>query len=190
MPIPLHKKKQDTYADYLEWPEDERWELIDGVAYNMGPAPSTRHQFVFGGLFYQIYKFLLGRKCSVWAAPFDVRFHEGITNDDSIIDVVQPDLVVICDPSKLDDRGCLGAPDFIVEIISPSTAGKDYILKSKLYEKNGVKEYWIVHPIDNIIQVYLLDGDKYHISSYEGKGSIEAATLPGLIIDLDIVFKT
>ncbi len=190
MSAPLHLKKQHTYADYLEWPEDERWELIDGVAYNMGPAPSTRHQLVSGALFAQIHHFLAEKECSVLSAPFDVRFPEGIKNDDSIMDVVQPDILVICDPSKLDDRGCLGAPDFIVEIISPSTASRDYILKSKLYEKNGVKEYWIVHPIDNVIHVYLLDRKKYHISIHEGKGAIEATALPGLIIDLDIVFKT
>ncbi len=190
MPTPLQNKKEFTYADYLEWPRDERWELIDGAAHNMGPAPSTRHQLVSIALSAQIYNFLSDKECSVIAAPFDIRFSKEIDDDDSISDVVQPDIVVVCDSSKLDDRGCRGAPDFIVEIVSPSTAGRDYILKSKLYEKNGVKEYWIVHPTDNIIHVYLLDGDKYRISVHEGKGALEATALPGLTIDLDAVFKT
>ncbi|MCP4688605.1 MAG: Uma2 family endonuclease [Desulfobacterales bacterium] len=189
MPTSFDKKKKYTYADYLEWPEDERWELIDGAPYNMGPSPSTRHQLVFGALSNQIYNFLSDKECFVLHAPLDVRFFEENKNDDSIMDVVQPDILVVCDPSKLGERGCLGAPDFIVEITSPSTAGRDYVLKSKLYEKNGVKEYWIVHPIDNILHVFLLEGDKYHISVHDGKGELEVATLPGLVIDLDKVFK-
>ncbi len=139
MPMPKQIKKEFTYADYLRWPGDERWELIDGEAYNMGPAPSTRHQLVFGELFTQIHLFLSDKECAVIAAPFDVCFPKEIKEDDSITDVVQPDIVVVRDSSKLDDRGCQGAPDFIVEIVSPSTASRDYILKSKLYEKNEVQ---------------------------------------------------
>ncbi len=189
MASPLLKKKMYSYADYLEWPDDGRWELINGTLYDMSPAPSTRHQDVSWELAGQIHHYLSGKTCRGYAAPFDVRFPEGIRADDEIIDVVQPDILVVCDLSKLDDKGYQGAPDFIIEIISPSTASKDYITKRQLYEKNGVKEYWIVHPIDKVVQRYLLENGKYNISIHEGKGSLEVVTLPGLVIDLDLVFK-
>lgn len=116
---------------------------------------------------------------------------EGNESDNEIETVVQPDIVVVCDPDKLDDRGCRGAPDLIVEITSPSTAPKDNIKKLALYEKHGVKEYWIVHPTDKIATVRLLGNDsKYGIpTNYEGKGDLEVVTFPGLIVDLNTVFK-
>lgn len=118
-------EKRYTYGDYLTWPDEERWELIEGVPYDMTPAPSTNHQRILGELFRQISTFLLDRDCEVFIAPFDVRLPEGDEADEQIITVVQPDIAVICDPAKIDRRGCRKAPDFIIEILSPSTAAKD-----------------------------------------------------------------
>ena len=121
-----------TYKDYLEWPEQERWELIEGVAYNMTPSPSRSHQKISAALFNALYQYLKGKNCEVYYAPFDVRLPEGVEEDHQIKTVVQPDLVVICDPLKLDEKGCQGSPDLIMEILSPSTASIDYILKLDL----------------------------------------------------------
>jgi Uma2 family endonuclease len=139
----------------------------------------------------QISSFLVDRECQVYVAPFDVRLPEGQEADDKIDTVVQPDISVICDPAKLDDRGCRGGPDVVVEIISPATAGKDQIQKVALYEKHGVKEYWLVHPGDRLITVRLLGTDeKYGIPAiHEAKGLLPVQTLPGLEIDLDLVFR-
>jgi Uma2 family endonuclease len=181
-----------TYADYLQWNDGERWELIDGVPYNMTAAPFRLHQGIVGELFRQIANFLDDKPCEVYAAPFDVRLPK--TKRDKahkrIYDVVQPDIAVICDPEKLDDAGCIGAPDVIIEVLSPSTAGKDQIKKAALYEKHGVKEYWIVHPTDKIVMVRILDEHgKYGMPVfYEGQGKLMMVTLPGLEIDLDKVF--
>ncbi len=124
-------------------------------------------------------------------APFDVRLPEGEEADDEIITVVQPDISVICDPARLDVRGCRGAPDFIIEILSPATAAKDQIQKVTLYEKHGVKEYWLGHPVDRLITVRVLETDgKYGIPKiHEAKGLLPVRILPGLEIDLDLVFR-
>lgn len=116
-----------TYRDYYTWPIDERWELIDGKAYNMSPAPTRRHQEVAGELFRQTANFLQNHPCQIYAAPFDVRLPRGGEADDLIDTVVQPDLSVICDSEKLDKAGCRGAPDWIIEVLSPATAAKDQV---------------------------------------------------------------
>jgi Uma2 family endonuclease len=185
------EEKRYTYGDYLNWPDEERWELIEGVPYDMTPAPSTNHQRLLGELFRQISTFLLDRDCEVFIAPFDVRLPEGDEADEQIITVVQPDIAVICNPAKIDQPGCRGAPDFIIEILSPSTAAKDQIQKVALYEKHGVKEYWLVHPTDKVVIVrLLLEGGKYGISEiHEGRGHLTVTTLPGLTVDLDSVFR-
>jgi Uma2 family endonuclease len=136
---PLAEKKDEifTYGDYLKWDDDERWELIDGVAYNMTPAPSRFHQRVLGSLFFQFFDHLQNNACEVYIAPFDVRLPEGDEAEDAIRTVVQPDISVICDPTKLDDKGCKGSPDLIVEILSPATARKDLKEKFLRYEKAG-----------------------------------------------------
>ena len=191
MALPAHKEvERYTYGDYLNWPDEERWELIDGEAYDMSPAPSRWHQQISMELAKQIAVFLTGKKCEVYHAPFDVRLPEADEDDSETMTVVQPDIAVICDPAKLDNRGCRGAPDFVVEILSPFTASKDQIEKLALYEKHGVKEYWIIHPTDNLLTAHLLGKDgKYGTPAiYEGKGSLEVATLPGLTVDLDAVF--
>jgi Uma2 family endonuclease len=188
------RKKQQTYsyADYLTWDDNERWELIDGVAYNMSPAPTTKHQLISFELSAQIRNFLDKSEipCSAFHAPFDVRFPEGAQDDDQIINVVQPDIVVVCDSDKLDEKGCQGAPDFIVEILSPSTSYKDHVIKRALYEKNRVKEYWIIDPSNNLITVYQLGESGYGKPSiYAGKGRLAVRSLLGLEIDLDKVLK-
>ncbi|MCA9712927.1 MAG: Uma2 family endonuclease, partial [Myxococcales bacterium] len=123
-----------TYGDYRQWMGDERWELIDGEAYLMSPAPKRRHQRASMGLSAQIANALEGGSCQVYAAPFDVRLPDGDEADDDVATVVQPDVVVICDPAKLDDAGCRGAPDWVVEILSPSTTARDRIDKRDLYQ--------------------------------------------------------
>ncbi len=187
----LHKSEDRfSYVDYLKWPEGERWELIDGVAYDMTPAPSRRHQDISGRLYFQFFDFLRDKNCVVYSAPLEVRLPEANEPDERILTVVQPDLLVVCDQSKLDERGCRGAPDFIAEILSPSTSAKDQIQKLALYECHGVREYWIIHPLDHLVMVRVLDENgKYGIPLIrEGKGSLEVATLPGLNIDLDAMF--
>ncbi len=184
------RKEIYTYSDYLRYTEDDRFELIAGEVYDMSPAPSRRHQEVSGELFKQIAVFLTGKSCRVYSAPFDVRLSEADETEEETSTVVQPDISVICDHKKLDDKGCKGAPDFIAEIISPSTASKDNITKAALYEKHGVKEYWIVHPLDNILIVRHLDENgKYTPAAfYEGKGVLKLVVLPDLAIDLDALF--
>lgn len=174
-----------TYADYRHWPEDERWELIDGVAYCMSPAPTRSHQDMVGHLYRQIADFLDDKPCQVYVAPFDVRLPDKVSaRDDEILTVVQPDISVICDPDKLDEAGCLGAPDWIIEVLSPNTAAKDHIRKRILYERRGVREYWLVHPVDHVLTRYVLDAGRYGMPLIEETvGTTEVGVLPGLAID-------
>ncbi len=194
MSMPLLKREDApiTYGDYLNWPEDERWEIIEGIPYSMTAAPSTKHQTVLGELFFQIRSFLPDdAACRVFIAPFDVRLPEKDEADEAIINVVQPDIVVICDPSKIDDKGCRGAPDWIIEVLSPFTSSKDHIAKRLLYERMGVREYWLVHPLDELVTVFVLGADgKFEPPVFrEGKGRLEVAVLPELMMDLDAVFR-
>jgi len=176
MSLPLRDTQRHTYGEYLTWPEDERYELIDGVAYAMGPAPVRVHQRLLAEMFRQIADALEGSDCEVDIAPFDVRLPEQDEADEEIVNVVQPDIVVVCDRNKLDDKGCRGAPDWVIEILSPSTAGHDQILKLGLYECHGVKEYWLAHPTDRIVTVYRLEDGRYgRPDVYELKGSLRAA---------------
>ncbi len=178
-----------TYADYLKWPENERWELIDGIAYDMTPAPSRRHQDVEMKLLGEIYSYLKGKSCKVYPAPFDVRLPEENEDDEFVGTVLQPDISVICDKNKLDEAGCKGAPDFIIEILSASTVKKDLTIKKDLYEKHGVKEYWIVDGWTNSIRVYLLKNNKYATANfYEADMSIKVNTVEGLTIHLKDIF--
>lgn len=143
-----------TYQDYLHWPDEQRWELLYGQAYLMSPAPSLTHQTISGELFRQISNHLLDKSCRVFHAPFDVRLPQADEAEEEITTVVQPDILVVCNDHKLDEKGCRGAPDWIIEILSPATAARDQIDKLALYEPHGVAEYWIVHPVDRIVTVY------------------------------------
>jgi Uma2 family endonuclease len=179
-----------TYDDYLTWPDTERWELIHGVAYDMSPAPSTEHQTILGELFGEFRNFLKGKPCQAYIAPFDVRLPEENEADEEIETVVQPDMVVICDQLKIDRRGCKGAPDLIIEIVSPSTAKKDTQDKFRLYERHGVKEYWIVYPGEHTIEVYILDKNGLYIGPryYTEEDKLSVTLFPGLEIDLAEIF--
>ncbi|MCP4216101.1 MAG: Uma2 family endonuclease [bacterium] len=191
MTLPMQNNETFTYGDYMTWPENERWELIDGIAFDMTPAPSRRHQDISRNLSFEIQKFLTGKTCILYIAPFDVRFPDGKEPDEYIKTVVQPDISVICDPSKLDDRGCKGAPDFIAEIVSPATAKKDRKYKLLLYMKHGVKEYWVIHPLENIVMVYQLDdqGQYGRATVYGQTDKIPLALKDGTVeIDMSVVF--
>jgi Uma2 family endonuclease len=184
------KKEKYSYADYLKFGDERRYEIIDGVLYDMGPAPTPTHQEIFGALFYKIFDFFQEKPCKVYAAPFDVRLYRKSKKDRDITRVVQPDISVICDETKIDERGCLGAPDFIIEIISPSSASRDHILKRRLYEENGVREYWLVDPINRITTVYCL-GKKTSYGAaeiYDDKAKVAVSLFKDLIIDFSTVF--
>jgi Uma2 family endonuclease len=149
-----------SYADYLQWRFEEMVELIKGKIVKMSPAPLDLHQKTVTNLSGELYNYLKRKPCKMRIAPFDVRLLDGkktAVADQEIFTVVQPDICIICDEKKLDVRGCIGAPDMITEILSRSTAAKDLTVKYDLYEENGVKEYWIISPHDQIIQVFDLD---------------------------------
>jgi Uma2 family endonuclease len=174
-----------TYADYLEWDGEERYEIIDGEAY-MPAAPSRIHQEISGNLYYALRSFLEGKPCKVYAAPFSVRLFP--VEDGSDDTVVEPDITVVCDPSKLDDRGCKGPPDLVIEIASPSTDRYDRIVKFNKYREAGVREYWIADPEERVIFAYVLKNGEYIAAVYED--TAPAAVLPGCEIDLASIFGT
>lgn len=186
MGLPLRKPPaRYTYADYASWPEDQRYELIDGVAYAM-TEPNRRHQAIVGEVYRQIANALEGHPCRVYLAPFDVRLPKADEADAQVDTVMQPDLSVFCDRRKLDDKGARGAPDWVIEVLSPNTAGHDHILKRRVYERAGVREYWLVHPTDRIVTVYwLIDGEYGRPDVYELTGSTASRVLPEVAIDWD-----
>lgn len=155
----LDLDKKYTYADYLTWQFDEMVELIRGKVFRMSATPNRRHQEISSGLLLSIGKFLEGKPCRVYHAPFDVRLPLPLQKQKSnkIDTVVQPDISVICDLSKLDDQGCNGAPDWVLEILSPATSKKDLTEKFDIYQHAGVQEYWVVYPFEQIVMPYLLD---------------------------------
>ena len=155
----LDLNKVYTYADYLTWQFDERVELIKGFIRKMSPAPSRKHQTLSLKLSVLLYNFLDKSKCNLFVAPFDVRLPIPSKKKDTT--VVQPDLCIICDESKLDDQGCNGAPDLIIEIISIKNAKHDVDTKFRLYEEAGVMEYWIVYPEEKMVSLYYLENNKY-----------------------------
>lgn len=192
MAYPLKKEDEKyTYGDYLTWPEGERWELIDGVAYDMSPAPNRIHQKILGNLFYQMKNYLKDKSCEVYFAPLDVRLPRENEKDEDVTTVVQPDIVIVCDHSKLDDKGCRGNPDLAVEVLSPFTAQKDIKIKFKLYEKVGVKEYWLIHPTDKTVMIFKLkeNGEYGKPETYSEEDLITVGIFEDLIIDLKEVFK-
>lgn len=178
-----NEKRRYTYADYCTWDDDERWELIDGVPYAMA-APSTKHQGSAGYIFLQIGQFLRGKKCRVFFSPIDVRLNAD-TWDNT---VVQPDLLIVCDKSKIDEKGIIGAPDMIIEVLSPSSASHDMITKFMLYLKSNVREYWIVDPVMGNVIVNILEDDKYVATAYEKTQKVPVSVLDGCVVDLAEVF--
>lgn len=189
MGLPQRDAAYHTYRDYLTWPEDVRYELINGVAYMMAPAPARVHQEVAGEIFRQVANALHDKPCHPFIAPFDVRLPKSNESDASVDTVVQPDLLVVCDASKLDDRGMRGAPDWVVEVLSPSSASHDQTIKLTACERAGVPEAWLVHPIDHVVTVYRLAGSRYgRPGIFETKGALTVAAAPGITIDWDQVF--
>lgn len=186
MGLALKDTLYHCYSDYLTWPDDVRYELIDGLAYLMAPAPNLAHQDAVGEIFRQVANALASKPCRPFIAPVDVRLPKHGEADDKIDTVVQPDILVVCDSSKLDRRGVRGAPDWIVEVLSPSTAGHDQIRKRQLYEYHGVREYWLVHPIDRVLTVYRLQGGEYGKPELsELRGETTVGVLPEIVVQWD-----
>ena len=187
----LDQSAHYTYSEYLKWKFEEYVELIRGKIFPMS-APMSQHQRLVGNLYLELGSYLKGKQCQIFIAPFDVRFPTYDDNGELVADtdtVVQPDLCVICDLGKIDRRGCNGAPDMVVEVLSPSTAKKDLNEKFNLYEEAGVKEYWVIFPDSQAINVYLLQDGKYVVRDvYEEDAKIPVATLPDLVVDLADVF--
>ena len=161
MALPKVSDRRFTYADYLKWPDDERWELMDGEAYAMSPTPTISHQTLVLDIARQIADALDGAPCRALIAPVDVLLPAPEEADDRATTVVQPDILVVCDPAKITEHNVRGAPDWIIEVLSPATARHDHLTKRALYERAGVREYWLVHPVDRVITVYVLKDGQY-----------------------------
>ncbi|TYQ15714.1 UNVERIFIED_CONTAM: Uma2 family endonuclease [Acetivibrio alkalicellulosi] len=189
MPLPKPEQKY-SYADYLTWGENEKWEILDGVPY-MQAAPSRIHQEILMELSRQISNYLSGKPCKVYPAPFCVRL-DVEKNDNDVKNVVEPDISIVCDSSKLDERGCKGSPDMIIEILSPSTVKNDRLIKFNKYEKAGVKAYWVVEPDQKLVSVFTLqpNGRYGRPDMYTEEDKIKVSIFPDLEIDLETVFDT
>ena len=185
--------KKVSYYDILNLKDDKRYELIDGKKYLMS-SPSVIHQEILGEIYSQIREYLKGKKCKVFVAPLDV---SGEKEDKKAYNVVQPDIMVVCDSKKIKESNILGAPDMVIEILSNSTAGHDRILKLNLYQKYGVKEYWIVSPNENVITVFLLNEEKqYTVKAYYLDDKLKVNVLKDCYVNLkefckenDIIIK-
>jgi Uma2 family endonuclease len=182
-----------TYADYLLWRFEERLELIKGKIFKMSPAPSTKHQRIAGQLHGKLFPYFEKHPCQLFIAPFDVRLLDKkklkkINQD--VYTVVQPDLCVICDKNKLDEKGCLGSPDLIVEILSPDSSQKDLKIKYAIYEEVEVKEYWVIFPFSYVLQQFVLnEKGKYELKGNFTEDEVFTAHLfPDLEINLGEVF--
>lgn len=189
MALPQRDSQHHTYADYYSWRDEERYELIDGIAYvKEPPAPTRFHQELVGELYHQV-KLALegeGKRRRAYLAPFDVRLPKAGEADDLIGTVVQPDVLVVCDLSKLDARGMRGAPDWIAEVLSPTTATHDQVVKIPVYERAGVLEVWLIHPIGRTLTIYRLENGRYgRPIVLELKGRTAISAVPGVSIDCD-----
>lgn len=186
-----YKGKKYTYKDYVEWSQDERWEIIEGIPFNMSPAPSTKHQEICMALSGEFYVYLKGKPCKVFPAPFDVRLPEKGESVDEASNVFQPDLVVICDPEHLDEKGCKRGADLVVEVLSPYTAKKDVIRKFQTYERFAIREYWVIRPDEETVMVYKLEEDKKYgrPEIYGSRDKISVGIFNDFTIDLDDIFR-
>ncbi len=186
----LDTNKTYTYADYFKWKFEERVELIKGRIFRMSPAPNRRHQQLSVTICNELYNYLKGKKCEVYSAPFDVRLPRKSKDDKDIITVLQPDICVICDADKLDDRGCVGAPDLVVEILSPGNNSKELKYKYEVYEESGVREYWVVSPQDQTFTVYKLVNGNFQASRTMVEGDVvKSVAIDGFSLDLSDLFK-
>lgn len=179
----LRDERHYTYADYRNWPEDVRYELIDGVAFLMAPAPSVDHQTLAFEVGRQLGNALDGHPCRVLVAPVDVLLANSDRAEDEVDTVVQPDVLVVCDASKVTPRGIRGAPDWVLEVISPASASHDQIIKLAAYERAGVREYWLAHPADRVLTIYRHDGTGYgRPRIVELVGETPVGVLPGVVV--------
>jgi len=179
-----------TYADYLSWQMEEMVELIKGKIFRQAAAPRVNHQRVSGIVFTSLFNFLKGKKCEVFSAPFDVRLPVKSKKHEDIDTVVQPDICVICDKKKLDELGCVGAPDVVVEILSPGNNSKELLNKYEVYEESGVREYWVIHPNENTLMIYSLVNGKFSPSRLYTHGHIvHSDVIEGFSLDLEEIFR-
>lgn len=180
-----------TYEDYLSWNLDVMVELIKGKIFKKAAtAPRRRHQGISGNVFSSFHSFLKGKKCKVYEAPFDVRLPVKSRKNKDIHTVVQPDICVICDPLKLDGFGCIGAPDLIIEILSPGNNQLELTRKYEVYQESGVREYWIIHPDEHTLLVYTLVDDFYQPSRLMTHGDVvKSIAVPGFELELGEVFR-
>lgn len=182
-----------SYADYLLWRFEQSVELIKGKVFKMSPASSVRHQRISFKLSGEFYKHFADSLCQVFAAPFDVRLLDRAKSskqNKDIYTVVQPDLCVICDKGKLDEQGCIGSPDLIIEILSPGNSKKEMKIKYALYEESGVREYWVVYPSEYVVLQFVLnEADKYELkNSYAEDELLKAHIFPEVEVDLGFIF--
>ncbi len=179
-----------TYADYLRWTIEERVELIRGKIFKMSPAPRYGHQELSGNIYGPMRNFLLQHPCQVMIAPFDVCFPRKSKKDEDITTILQPDICVICDPDKISDRGtCMGAPDLIVEVLSPGNSKKEMKLKYEVYEESGVREYWIIDPERKVCHVYFLEENLFVSRRPLIEGDVlKSRVLSGFELPVDDVF--
>ena len=186
----LDLNKKYSYADYLTWSIRERLELINGGIYQIFITPSTLHQKISSLLLKEIFKTLGEQPCQVFHAPFDVRLPKKEMENQQIFTVVQPDICIICDHTKIDDKGCIGAPDLIIEILSPGNTSKEMKNKFEAYEESGVREYWLIEPQDKAVLIFVLENGKF----IGKRPMVEEETLqsfifPDLKIDLQPLFR-
>lgn len=185
----MRDREHHTYGEYLRWPDEVRYELIDGVAY-LKETPTLDHQEIAGEIYCQLANSLQGKSCRAFISPLDVRFPKAGEADEQVETVLQPDVLVVCDPSKLDRRGVRGAPDFVVEVLSPGTSSHDHVRKRRVYERAGVAEYWLVHPIDRMVTVYrLVNGEYGKPDVFELSGAASVGVLPEVIIEWDALVE-
>lgn len=184
------KQQEYTYADYLTWKDGRRYELIDGEVIDMTPAPCRFHQYILHRLVLEFGNFFRNKKCEVYSAPFDVRLEKMTARGREVKTVVQPDLAVFCNQEALDESGAIGAPDLVVEVVSPSTASYDNVKKRHVYEQAGVREYWLVYPEERYVRVYQLDnkGEFGKENTYDDEAQIQVGIFPDLTIDMREIF--
>ena len=188
----LDLDKTYTYADYLTWQFQDKLELIKGRIFKMSPAPSTNHQRISMELAGVLYNFFKIHPCNLFAAPFDVRLldHKKSTKDNEIYTVVHPDLCVICDDAKIDERGAIGAPELVIEILSPGNSNKEMKYKFDLYEEAGVLEYWIVNPADKTLFIYVLKDHQFiGMHPLIEEDTIQSKLFPALDFKLESIFS-
>lgn len=187
--VSLPKEERDyTYVDYLSWPKDERVEIINGTPY-LQAAPSRIHQEILSEMHRQIANYLIDKNCKVYPVPFAVILD--MEEEGDIKNVVEPDITIVCDEEKLEDRGCKGSPDMVVEIISPSTARRDKIEKFNLYEEAGIQEYWIIEPEEKILTVFTLQANQRYgrPNLYSEDDHAPVTIFDDLKINLNTVFS-